>query len=159
MIEGDMNIWDLKYMSTSDEEDNDSDLEDENEEGGEDEQEDPEENHSSGAIFMKNVVGQGSKIPAIARRLKLKKSTMQERVRYQYTYKEEGELEGESKKSLVIKKRIERPTPKDLVHMLTREKQDLWNKEQYLRFLKEEENKKGDSDSDEHEEENFAWFD
>ena len=57
MIEGDMNIWDLKYMSTSDEEDNDSDLEDENEEGGEDEQEDPEENHSYGAIFMKNVAG------------------------------------------------------------------------------------------------------
>lgn len=54
-----------------------------------------------------------------------------ERIRYQYTYKtENGEVTGEQpKKSIVIKAKMERHTPNDLIELLTREKKSMWDKE------------------------------
>jgi hypothetical protein len=52
-------------------------------------------------------------------------------VRYQYTYKtENGQTTGEEpKKSIVIKKKSERQQPNDLIELLTRQKQQVWNRE------------------------------
>ena len=106
-------------------------------------------------------------MPDIVRKLKPKQS-QREKIRYQYTYKtENGELMGEEpKKSIVIKKKDEWNNPNDLIELLTREKQALWQREQNMRLLKEQdaaelamlEKEYNCSDSDE-EEENFAWYD
>lgn len=72
----------------------------------------------------------------------------------------------EPKKSIVIKKKDEWNNPNDLIELLTREKQALWQREQNMRLLKEQdaaelamlEKEYNCSDSDE-EEENFAWYD
>jgi hypothetical protein len=69
-------------------------------------------------------------VPEIARKLKQQQSE-RERVRYQYTYKtENGQTTGEEpKKSIVIKKKSERQQPNDLIELLTRQKQQVWNRE------------------------------
>jgi hypothetical protein len=83
------------------------------------------------------------------------------------TYKtENGELVGEEgKRSLVLKKRAERAGPKDLINLLTREKKALWDREQAMKLLREQDEAELEklveefhSDEDD-EEENFAWFD
>ena len=81
----DKHIWDLKYISTSDDEDKDigygpvGNDEDEDEEEGEAEQEEgqTESQQKIGPnqvpieqLFKKNVKGQGNKVPDIAKALK-----------------------------------------------------------------------------------------
>lgn len=67
---------------------------------------------------------------------------------------------------MVIRKRSERQGPSDLIHLLTREKQALWEREQNMTLLKIQdetewaklvEDVNDDSDEDD-EEENFAWY-
>ena len=110
----DTNIWDLKYISTSDDEDNDSEGDDDiaasdSDEEGEDEQEEmlseaeQVNKMADKKLFLKNVEGQGEKVPEIVKQLKPTKQK-RARVRYQMTYKtENGELVGEEgKRSLVL---------------------------------------------------------
>ena len=174
----DTNIWDLKYISTSDDEDNDSEGDDDiaasdsDEEEGEDEQEEmlseaeQVNKMADKKLFLKNVEGQGNKVPEIVKQLKPTKQK-RARVRYQMTYKtENGELVGEEgKRSLVLKKRAERAGPKDLINLLTREKKALWDREQAMKLLREQDEAELEklveefhSDEDD-EEENFAWYD
>lgn len=119
-------------------------------------------------LFKKNVKGQGNKVPDIAKALKPPK-TNRERVRYQYTYRtENGEVVGEEpKKSIVIKKKDDHHGPKDLIEFLTRQKKQLWDREQNMKLLREQDEKEwaqlveecDHSSDDDEEEENFAWYD
>ena len=74
----DINIWDLKYCSTSDDEDNDSDArESGSDEDSEDEESSEEEEESKNThplsqdkrkdLFAKKAPGQGEMVPDIAR--------------------------------------------------------------------------------------------
>jgi hypothetical protein len=174
----DTNVWDLKYVSTSDEEDNDSDVrdsasDDESEDAeSSEEEEDSKNTHPLSQdkrknLFAKSAPGQGDMVPDIARQLKPQKA-VHERVRYEETYKNEnGEEDGEvPMKSLIIRKKSERQGPTDLIALLTREKQALWEREQNMKLLRAQdetewdklvEDMNGDTDEDE-EEENFAWY-
>lgn len=71
-----MQIWDLKYVSTSDDEDNDSDVRptdseesSSEEESSEDEQEEghPLSENKRKNLFAKNAKGQGEEVPDIAK--------------------------------------------------------------------------------------------
>lgn len=65
----DLDIWDLKYISTSDEEDNDSDIASDGEESEESEEnEDEHEEDVYNKVFDKNA--QGKKVPHIWKKLK-----------------------------------------------------------------------------------------
>lgn len=160
-----MNVWDLKYISTSDDDDNDSDVAESSEE--EDEEEEQPKDESKADIFKKHVEGQGDRVPDIVKGL-TQNTSNKERVRYQYTYAtENGEVVGEEpKKSVVIKKKSERKGPNDLIELLTREKDQMWNREQRMKVLKEQDEAEwqklieefNSSDSDD-EEEDFAWYD
>ena len=78
----DVNIWELNYQSTSDEDDV-VDADDEEDDGEEEESEEEEEeeeaiqqkeDHVNKAIFEKKVKGQGRDVPDIVRRLKPKEN-------------------------------------------------------------------------------------
>ena len=57
-------------------------------------------------------------------------------MRYEKTFVNEDDQDGETKNALVIRKKSERQGPDDLIHLLTREKQALWEREQNMTLLK-----------------------
>jgi hypothetical protein len=121
-----MDIWDLKYISTSDEEDNDSDIASENNQDSEEEEE--EENSSNSdeepkkaSVNQQLFVG-GDKLPHMFRKFKAatRKGTKgPPRVQYQYTYSNDPET-GKPKpvKTAVVRKHVQRRGPQNLIDVL-----------------------------------------
>ena len=104
-MEEDKEIWELKYVSTSDEEDNDSEEDEEEEEENEDEEEEEKG------------------LPEVAQ--KLQKQKKRQRVFYSYV---QGDGE-EGKEGVVVKKRIEPRQPENLIDILVMQKTKLYEKE------------------------------
>ena len=155
-----MHVWDLKYISTSDEEDNDSS---ENESSSSESDKDKkEEEKTSKKVssplkegktkqsssddeasidakkFWKTTPGKNDAVPQIAQ--KLRPAKKKQRIFYAYTYDNKTEESGatDPKKVKVIKKRVERRHPENLIDMLIMQKQYLYEKEQRIKVLKEQ---------------------
>ena len=179
----DLQIWDLKYISTSDEEDNDSS---EGESGSSSEsdeekkpvseveeakkvQEDDNKQDEDGNVDPKKIwklsPGKNENVPQIAQ--KLRPAKKKQRIYYAYTYDNKtGESgQAEPQKVKVIKKRVERRQPENLIDILVMQKQYLYDKEQRMKILKEQDEEEWskmteeyNSSEEEDDEENFAWY-
>lgn len=137
----DIHIWDLKYISTSDEEDNDSSESESSEEESEEESKDkaePETKEDKDKKLVEQMMNSDStvdtnpnniwkedhkadSVPQIAK--KLKPAKKKQRVYYAYSYdnKPDGEntnQTGEPKKSIVVRKRVEARQPENLIDLL-----------------------------------------
>ena len=96
----DKQIWELKYISTSDEEDNDSS--DEDDESDEEEDKDKEPDEPAKADPDEKIWKEDSKnsnVPDIAKKLKPSKKKQ----RIYFTYTQEKESSGEPKKNVVVR--------------------------------------------------------
>ena len=116
----DEDIWDLKYISTSDEEDNDSDLED----GEESEESEEEESKAVPSVFKK-FKRTGTKGPA--------------RIQYTYNYtpNAEGKQQEKPTKTALVNKRVERKGPENIIDLLILNKLNVYEREQRMQLLKE----------------------
>lgn len=108
-------MWDLKYISTSDEEDNDSsEEEDEDEEEEEEKKQEPVEEkvesprEGDPKKLWKTTPGKNEGVPQIAQ--KLRPAKKKQRIYYAYTYDNQTQEGGaaDPKKVKVIRKRVER---------------------------------------------------
>lgn len=171
-----VDVWDLDYISTSDEEDIDpnSDEESEEEEG-----EEKKQNEETKDLFFdlgstkKRIVfepapGQDKSVPLIVRRLRRAQGAKkQETVVYQYRYSNEPGKEGEKKKYSIIKGRKERDLPENLIDFLLLKKQCNYQTEARVKLLRQNEqedwdrlDRERDSSDDEVEDStyNYVWY-
>ena len=126
---------------------------------GEDGQVDPKK-------IWKLSPGKNESVPQIAQ--KLRPAKKKQRIYYAYTYDTktgEGGKEADAKKVKVIRKRVERRQPENLIDILVMQKQYLYDKEQRMRVLKEQDEdewakmtQEYNSSEEEDDEENFAWY-
>ena len=144
-----MNLWDLLYISTSCEEDNDSESEEEDDEEEEKKEGDEEEEKAESpkkkyipdyvpkedrpeprsGIPLTDDSTDDSKIPPIARKLPPVKKG--KRIFYAYTYDTDSKEAAEvtAKKSIVIKKRVEARQPQNLIDLLVMQKSYMYDRE------------------------------
>ena len=160
----DLEVWDLKYISTSDEEDNDSSEEGSGESSSSEEEEEKAQEGDPKSIW-KLEAGKNEGVPQIAQ--KLRPAKKKQRIYYAYTYDNKTGESGQAdpKKVKVIKKRVERRQPENLIDILVMQKQYLYDKEQRMKMLKEQDEvewekmtEEYNSSEEEDDEENFAWY-
>jgi hypothetical protein len=114
-LDTELDIWELKYMSTSDEEDNDSDIDDSSEE---------DEESSEGEEKSQNSAEE-DKVPTIFKRFKRLGRKGPPRVQYSYDYsKGEG-----SKKTVLVSHRVARKGPDSMIELLITQKQNMYERE------------------------------
>lgn len=128
-----MEVWDLKYISTSDEEDNDSSETSSSEDSNEEEKKELPSHvtNVNGVLQLDEIAagdpktiwkmtpGKNEGVPEIAQ--KLRPAKKKQRIYYAYTYDnktEEGGSTSDPKKVKVIKKRVERRQPENLIDIL-----------------------------------------
>lgn len=154
----------MRYVSTSDEDDNDvDDDEDSSEYDSEDENPNDEEEkeqsqrqepvnasnseevkaESSSEAGNKTQKPENDQVPEIARKIIRKnlqgKEKRQPQIRYVYTHVP-GQ-DGPPKKTAVIKKAITREPAKDLVQILIEKKQSVYAREQHMLQMREEQDR------------------
>ena len=116
--------------------------------------------------LWKLKLGKNENVPEIAQ--KLRPTKKKQRIYYAYTYDNKTEEGGSTdpKKVKVIRKRVERRQPENLIDILVLQKQYLYEKEQRMKILKEQDDfewakmtEEYNSSEEEDDEENFAWYD
>ena len=176
----DQDIWDLKYISTSDEEDNDSDMassdesEEETEKPVNEKDEDVLFNDETGKPLIK--FEDSKNLPLQFKKFKKQVGqTNQPRVQYEYRYSNDPENQQEKpRKTVIVKKRALRRGPQNMIDMLIYQKLNMYEREERMRLLKEhddsdwqkmqtEYNSSEEDDIDtnkrlQDETENYAWY-
>ena len=136
-----IDIWDLKYISTSDEEDNDSDMasEDESEEENQDEQAQENVEVVKDAEDKALVTLEGGKmLPPMFKHFKKQVgSKKQARVQYEYRYSNDPDNQQEKpRKTVVVKKCFTRKGPQNMIDVLIYQKLNMYEREERMRLLK-----------------------
>ena len=165
VVSGEHHVWEMNYMSTSDEEVADTEEEDESsseDESDEDSAEEEKENTNAiNKLFKKNVQGQGHNVPEFAKQFRRGKLN-QPRTRFEPTVRAPGE---QPKPSLVVQKLTDQRAPGDLIQLILKDKNQQWLKHQNLKFVKEEQaewqamvSEMERCNQSMNEEENYSWY-
>ena len=127
-------------------------------------------NKNSKVVFDKKAIGQGKTVPFVARKLRALgtgRNKHQPRVCYEYTYSNEAEKQGKMRKYTVVKNKLDRDLPENLIDFLLLKKRSNYDNEKRLKLLRQ--NKQADWDraekdwdSSEDDEEdainNYVWY-